>query len=36
MNSLASLIHWESTYERGLVRAQDTGKPLFLDFFKEG
>jgi hypothetical protein len=29
-------IEWFNDYDRGLNRAREEGKPLFLDFFKEG
>ena len=29
-------IEWLNDYDRGLKRAREEGKLLFLDFFKEG
>lgn len=29
-------IKWMNDFEKGLERARDEKKPLFLDFFKDG
>jgi hypothetical protein len=29
-------VHWLHDFEDGLQKAGDAGKPLFLDFFKDG
>lgn len=31
-----SKINWMNDFEKGLHRAREEKKPLFLDFFKEG
>ena len=29
-------IQWQHDFDQGLQKAGETGKPLFLDFFKDG
>jgi hypothetical protein len=36
MKIMESSIKWEKEYEKGLDRASNEGKPLLLDFFKDG
>ncbi len=36
MNTREGSVQWEREYEKGLERALNEGKPLLLDFFKDG
>ena len=36
MQMTESSVQWEREYERGMERARNEGKPLLLDFFKDG
>jgi hypothetical protein len=36
MNAMEGSVQWEREYEKGLERVWKEGKPLLLDFFKDG
>ncbi len=36
MEKLESKVKWEESLEGGLERSRKEGKPVLLDFFKEG
>jgi hypothetical protein len=36
MEKLESRVEWEESFERGQERSRQEGKPILLDFFKEG
>lgn len=36
MEKLESKVKWEESFESGLERSRKEGKPILLDFFKEG
>ncbi len=36
MEKLEGKVNWEDSLEKGLERSQKEGKPILLDFFKDG
>jgi hypothetical protein len=36
MEKLESEVKWEESFEKGLERSRAEGKPILLDFFKDG
>jgi len=36
MEKLESRVKWEESFEKGQERSRKEGKPILLDFFKDG